>query len=356
VKGILVSRRRHYLGRATTFLVATTLIVGMTGCAGCGQPSSQNLEIRTWYDLDAVRDNLAGHHTLMNDLDSTTPGYEELASPIANEGKGWQPIGWGLFAGPWLSGDFFRGSFDGQGYEIHDLLSNGSVSGGGGLFGCVGKGGIIKNIGVINATTTLTEDVDVFVALSQRTVAFAAPIFSSGILVGFNGGSVSDSYTSGTVSGDYNVGGLVGTNTGTVSNCRSAANVTGSAWGVGGLIGSNGLLKYGGSVKYCYSTGSVTGYEHIGGLVGINEHSGPEWSFRGTVGNSFWDVETSGQATSAGGTGKTTAEMKDITTFTDTDWDIIAVADSDTRDTAYTWNIVDGETYPFLSWEVQIEA
>jgi len=66
----------------------------MAGCGGgCDgyNPPSQNLKIRTWYDLDAVRNNLRGHHILMNDLDSTTAGYEDLASPTANGGKGWQP-------------------------------------------------------------------------------------------------------------------------------------------------------------------------------------------------------------------------------------------------------------------------
>jgi hypothetical protein len=342
-------RKSGYLARFAVFLTIAALIVGMAGCDGCGQPPSQNLEIRTWYDLDAVRDNLGGHHTLMNDLDSTTAGYEELASSTANDGKGWQPIGWGYFAGPWLSGDFFRGSFDGQGYEIRGLHSNGNW-GEGGLFGCVGKGGIIKNIGVINAAATLTEDVDAFVILSQRTVAFTAAIITSGILVGFNGGSVSDSYTSGTVSGDYNVGGLVGTNIGTVSNCYSDANVTGGAWGVGGLVGGNGLITYSGTVINCYSTGSVVGYEHVGGLVGMNEDSGPGRNFRGTVRNSFWDVETSGQATSDGGRGKTTVEIKSITTFAGADWDIIAVG-ADESNSAYIWNIVDGVTYPFLSWQ-----
>jgi hypothetical protein len=45
------------------------------------------LEIRDWNDLDDIRDNLGGHHILMNDLDSTTAGYEELASPTANGEK-----------------------------------------------------------------------------------------------------------------------------------------------------------------------------------------------------------------------------------------------------------------------------
>jgi hypothetical protein len=351
VKGILVSMRRHYPARATTFLIATTLIVGMAGCAGCGQPRSQNLEIWTWYDLDAVRDNLAGHHILMNDLDSTTPGYEELASPTANGGEGWEPIGWGSWAGHWLHGDFFSGSFDGQGNEIRDLFSNGNGWGGSGLFGCVGKRGIIKNLGVTKAIATLPEDLDAFVTLNQGIVAFAAFIEASGILVGFNMGSVSDSYASGAVSGGYNVGGLVGQNTGTVSNCYSTANVTGSGWGIGGLVGSNGEFRYDGRVTNCYSTGSVTGYdEHVGGLVGKNEDSRAGVNFRGTVRNSFWDVETSGQATSAAGTGRITAEMKDIATFSGAGWDIIAVGQNET-DSVYVWNIVNRVTYPFLSWE-----
>ena len=58
-----------YLKRVSVFLIIVSLVVGMVGCGGCGQPGSQNLEIRTWYDLDAVRDNLTGHHSLMNDLD-----------------------------------------------------------------------------------------------------------------------------------------------------------------------------------------------------------------------------------------------------------------------------------------------
>ena len=55
--------------------------------------------------------------------------------------------------------------------------------------------------------------------------------------------------------------------------------------------------------------------------------------------------------TSYGGTGKTTAEMKDIATFSGVGWDIIAVADPGTRNPVYTWNMVNDATYPFLSWQ-----
>ena len=148
------------------------------------------IEIWDWYDLHAVRDNLGRSYLLMNDLDSTTAGYMELASEIANEGNGWQPIG--------TSGDPFTGSFDGQGYEIRDLFINRLDENEVGLFGLVDEGGIIKNVGVVNATVVAKQHV--------------------GGLVGNNSGTVSNSYFSGSVTGDQYVGGLVGVNEGTMSN------------------------------------------------------------------------------------------------------------------------------------------
>jgi len=41
--------------------------------------------------------------------------------------------------------------------------------------------------------------------------------------------------------------------------------------------------------------------------------------------------------------------MMDIATFAD--WSIAAVESPDRRNTAYVWNTVEGETYPFLSWQ-----
>jgi len=81
----------------------------------------------------------------------------------------------------------------------------------------------------------------------------------------------------------------------------------------------------------------------IGGLVGRN--------YEGSVSNSFWDTETSGQYTSDGGTGETTAEMQDIITFSEAMWNIIGVVNPDSRNPSYSWNIVGNMTYPFLSWQ-----
>jgi hypothetical protein len=109
---------------------------------------------------------------------------------------------------------------------------------------------------------------------------------------------------------------------------------------VGGLVALN---WFGGLVSRSYSSGSVTGEGNVGGLVGVNS--------QGTVSDSFWNTQTSGLATSDGGTGKTTAEMKNITTFSAAGWNIVAVANPGMRNTAYAWNIIDGQTYPFVSWQ-----
>jgi hypothetical protein len=401
MRTIFGSRRAQSLMRFCVFLIAAALIAGMAGC-DYTPPPSENLEIRDWYDLDAVRDNLRGNHTLMNDLDSTTAGYEELASPTANGGKGWQPIGFIIGEG----GPIFKGTFDGQGYEIRDLYINRPNEDFVGLFGPMD--GVIRDVGAVNVTVvgkqsvgglagwvltvsdsysigsvtgnkyvgglagsgssvsnsystgdvTGIEDVGGLLGYTAGTVSNSystgdvTGIENVGGLLGDNsGGTMSDSYSTGSVTGEEVVGGLVGRNTGSVNDSYSSGDVTGT-WGVGGLVGSNGYLTYDGTVSKCYSTGNITGDEYVGGLVGKNEGSAPMdgVNFHGTVSYSFWDTQTSGQATSDGGTGKTTAEMQDITTFSGVAWDIIAVALNETNP-AYIWNIVNNVTYPFLSWQ-----
>jgi hypothetical protein len=372
-----------------TMLTITIIVVCMTS------PTQIPIEIRTWYDLNAIRDNLGGSYLLMNDLDSATPGYEELASETANQGKGWQPIGTFL---PWAETTFtgFEGTFDGQRYEIHDLFIDRPDELGVGLFGEVGQEGVIKDIGVVNATVTGNVFAGTLVGWNHGAVrdsystgnmtgddfvgglvgdTFAGTVSNSystgsvtgdkyvGGLVGENSGNVTNSYATGSVSGNFTTGGLVGLNYGPVSDSYSTGSVTGSGDNVGGLVGSNIDL---GTVSNSYSTGSVTGNNCTGGLVGRNEGtvsnsysigsvSGSSYvgglvgSNEVTVTNSFWDTETSEQATSDGGTGKNTTQMKDIATFSGVAWNITVVAPGETN-SIYIWNIVNNITYPFLSW------
>lgn len=381
-------------------------------------------EIRDWHELHAIRDNLGGHYLLMNDLDATTAGYQELASPTANQSKGWEPIGIYERGG---SFDPFVGIFDGQGYEIRDLFIDRPDEVGVGLFGAVvawAEGGVIENVRLVNANVTGDIGVGGLVGLNGGIVSnsyctgnatgesrvgglvgFNIAIVSDssssssvtgysflvGGLIGYNTGNVSNSYSVARMTGGLGVGGLVGGNDGgTVRNSYSSGNVTGEEY-VGGLVGHNwnwdavvgscyssgkvtgdsrvgGLVGYNGyyaTVDTSYASGSVTGNGSVGGLVGYNRatvshcYSSGNVTGNGSVGglvgnntdtvsNSFWDRETSGMLVSDGGIGKTTVEMQDMATFLAVGWDIHALAHGETND-AYAWNIVDGESYPFLS-------
>ncbi len=386
------------MARVSIFLIVAALLTAMMGCEPAlgPDPTVYGPEIRDWHDLHAIRGDLGGSYVLMNDLDSASPGYVELASSTANQGKGWQPIG--------TSDDRFTGGFDGQGYEIRDMFIARPDESFVGLFGAVGEGGIIHNVGVVEVAVTGEWAVGGVVGGSWGHVvkAYCSGSVSGddyvGGLIGGNAGSVSDAYSVAVVSGRWDVGGLVGGNDplGSVSGSYSDGSVTGE-WAVGGLVGGN----LGGTVSTSYSAGGVTGYDYVGGLVGDNQGTvrntyaagtvTGEWyvgglvgwndstgsvsnsyavgvvagqsfvgglvgSNPGTVGNSFWDMDACGLEESDGSMGSTTTEMQDIATFTnttteglDSPWDMVAVAPDQTDGTSI-WNIVDGQTYPFLSW------
>jgi hypothetical protein len=113
-------------------------------------------------------------------------------------------------------------------------------------------------------------------------------------------------------------GGLAGcSQKGTLSNCFAHGSVTATnATRIGGLAGCIDLR---GELVRCYSTGSIlpVNCTLVGGLVGNLAGAG---SNIGVVTDCFWDQERSGMGTSAGGTGKTTAQMKNESTFTSANW------------------------------------
>ena len=198
------------MGRLSIFLIMVALVAGMVSCAPV------TIEIRDWYDLHAVRNDLGSSYILMNDLDSTTAGYTELASETANGGKGWEPIG--------TSDDQFTGRFNGQGYEIRDLFIDRPDENYVGLFTHISWTRHIENVGVVENVAVVNAD-----------VTGSAQV---GVLVGHNEGLVNNSYSSGSVGGDSRVGGLVGWNQATLTNSYSSCSVTGDSR-VGGLVGDN---------------------------------------------------------------------------------------------------------------------
>ena len=161
-----------------------------------------------------------------------------------------------------------------------------------------------------------------------------------GGLVGWNSDPITNSYAMGSITGNDKVGGLVGWNDWAITNCYSAGPVTGTT-DVGGLVGWNK-----GTITNCYSAGSVVGNIFVGGLVGWTIIW--EW---GAVTDSFWDIETSGLLSSAGGTGKTTAEMQMQSTFAEAGWDFVDETENGTRD---IWWILEGQDYPRLWWQIPL--
>jgi hypothetical protein len=152
-------------------------------------------------------------------------------------------------------------------------------------------------------------------------------------------GPITNSYATANVSGDEEVGGLVGFVDGPISNCYCEAVVSGNDY-IGGLVGWNH-----GTITNCYSKGgSVSGNRWFGGLVGYN-------GYRGTVMDSFWDIQTSAQTDSAGGTGLTTTEMQTAATFLQAGWDFVGETENGTED---IWAICEGTNYPRLVWQIPV--
>jgi hypothetical protein len=274
---------------------------------------------------------------------------------------------------------FFSGVFDGNGYIVRNADVNMPGSDYVGLFGYVGAGGQIRNLGLEDVSIGGSRCVGGLVGISSGTISncystgsVSGTDDSVGGLVGGNGGTISNCYSTGSVAGNGRVGGLVGGNSyyATIIDCYSTGSVTGTGDYVGGLVGWNG-----GTITNCYSTGSVTGtgsYSSVGGLVGGNNGtiigcystgslSGTDYvgglvgsNVWGKISNSFWDVNTSGEPNSAGGIGKTTAEMMTLLTFTSAGWDFTNETANGTND--YWRMCVNGVEYPLLSWQFALKG
>jgi formylglycine-generating enzyme required for sulfatase activity/rhodanese-related sulfurtransferase len=252
---------------------------------------------------------------------------------------------------PGFQGAPFTGVFEGSGRIITNLTIVAGESQPG-LFGWLDAGAQVTNLRVVGADITRLE------------------MGVAGILAACNDGLVANCYADGTMAGYIEVGGLVGRNSGSLLYCCTAGSVD-AIKGVGGLVGRNR-----GVVDNSYSTAAVTGRVLVAGLVGDNDTGGlvsnsygagpvadtplegspdePQ-GMGGLVGrnwgdvvNAFWDVTASGLATSDGGVGKTTADMQTATTFLEAGWDFVGETENGTDD---IWKIVEGQTYPLLSWQ-----
>jgi len=283
--------------------------------SGSGTPASP-YRIYDVYGLQALPCGSDSYFELGNNIDAGL-------SSNWDSGKGFTPM-------------TFTGTFDGKNHTITGVYINRPSSNSQGLFASITADATVKNLGLIdtevhgaNYTATLASlFYGTIINCYSENVQVSGSGDKVGGLVGIaqgSGASISKCYTTGSVDGtdQWQVGGLVGAaqNGAYISNSYSHASVTGGTGGVqvGGFIGSaddSTLFK-------CYSTGVSDG----GGLCGD--------SILATIYYCYWDTETSGASTSEGGTGKTTAEMKQQATFVT--WDFTSI-----------WSIIQNQTYPYL--------
>ena len=257
--------------------------------------------------------------------------------------------------------DNFSGIFDGNDHVISNLTIS-SADDNLGLFGEI-TGGLaeVRNLGIENASVTGASGASFIGVLCGHMDGDGGIItncYSTGSVTGSGSsesvgglcgkiyvGSLRYSYSTCTVTGSEDVGGLCGKiSYGDITDCYATGPVTGISAPISfaGLCGFN----YDAYITNCYSAGLVIGegmYTGRGGLCAYNS---------GTIESCFWDVDTStfGSAGDLEHTaiGKTTDEMKDIATFLAAGWDF----DADDGD-AMDWFMMTGD-YPRFVWQVPI--
>ena len=185
---------------------------------------------------------------------------------------------------------------------------------------------------------------------------------------GSNNGIIENSYATGDVEGSDNAGGFAGVNYGTITGSYAEGAVSGYS-AIGGFVGVNSTTASGnGEISDSYSTGTVTGISggsgNIGGFVGnmtygtftnvysygaVNSSATNTGGFAGTITggsvvNSFWNTTAAGMTGVSGGastglTGLTTQEFMNMNNFVGAGW----------NDTI--WNLTQGNPRPHLEWE-----
>jgi hypothetical protein len=316
----------------TTFILSFTAILTLAAGSTFGKYSGGTGEPNAPYKIASVADlqvlaadanDYGKAFILINDID--------LAGVTMN------PIG--------NDPNTFTGIFDGNDHIIRNMVIYAPNVRQIALFGWVGSGGQVKNLGVEDVNFTGKFNVGGLAGYSDgeinscyATGVVIASSSAAGGLVGVGGGKITSCYASCSVSGSVYIGGLTGGNGGDINFCYATGAVSGLDE-IGGLVGDNS-----GTISFCYSTGEVNStHSDVGGLLGGNE---------GTLEGCFWDVNTSGRNTSAGGTGKTTAQMQTLSTFTSAGWDFVGETANGTAD---IWTMPLASGYPRLSWQKVVD-
>jgi len=211
-----------------------------------------------------------------------TSDIDASSTATWNSGAGWSPIGTS-----WETA--FFGSYNGGGHTISGLTiyRNGSNQ----AFIGIARDAVIQNLTLSNVSIeTRGQDYRAGALVGESATTNITNCHAQGTvkgmdyvggLIGYNSSTVTNCSFTGSVggnalSGTYqpdDMGGLIGYNTGSIEDSYSFVSVSGN-WHAGGLVGYNN----GGTIERCYSEcpqeGHIFGGYYVGGLVGYNNNSG----------------------------------------------------------------------------------
>ena len=206
-----------------------------------------------------------------------------LDTDIDLTGKDWTPIGTDY-------DNSYKGTFDGGGHTITGLTftTNDKYAG---LFGWLNRAGSVKNVVMEGVQITSNQiyggSIGGVVGYGWGTIencsvsgSVSGTVYVGGVVGVQIGGSITGCSSSATVKGTVDVGGVAGqtNSSATLTACYATGNVTleidpRKNIAGGGLVGMNGGSR---GLLACYATGNVTstgsstGYVHIGGFLGDN--------------------------------------------------------------------------------------
>ena len=243
-------------------------------------------------DLGYIYDSNTNTYTvynadgLMNVAELVNGGKSDINITIDTDidltGKDWTPIGTDY-------DNSYKGTFDGGGHTITGLTftTNDEYAG---LFGWLNRAGTVKNVVMEGVQITSNQiyggSIGGVVGYSWGTIencsvsgSVSGTVYVGGVVGAQIGGSITGCSSSATVKGTVDVGGVAGqtNSSATLTACYATGNVTieiNPAKNIAGgsLVGMNA----GSSLLACYATGNVTstgsstGYVHIGGFLGNN--------------------------------------------------------------------------------------
>ena len=268
-----------------------------------------------------VEKNTSANAVLTADITVNT-GVLDNNGELVSEGNNFRP---------WIPIDSdvdngYTGTFDGKGYTVSGLYFNNPKTSHVGFFGCVGEGGSISNLGIVESYFSGSQSVGAVCGWSKGNITNC---YNTGTVKGASnhtGGicgyldfpsytiSITNCYNTGKVSGSNYVGGVCGYSHGNITNCYNTGTVEGISVNndpsdnTGGICGKLLCLNTPISITNCYNTGKVSGANSVGGVCGLRG----EYS-NSNIKNCYNAAEVSGESNVGGVCGLISNEKSTIT-------------------------------------------